>query len=329
MMERTLSADLHSLEQLVQNWPDAVLVYDGERRRYVVVNAAAERLLGYTREEILALQPGDLSHPDDAVEIPAVLAEVETNGAVRRAWRGRRKDGGIVHFEMTLTRPMIDGRYLSQGIFRVVDETLVTAEVGAGLPLAQLKFLERTGLTVVALDPNGIVTYWNAAATVQYGYEATEAIGRPVLELAVTEESRSEVESLMSHHQTSDEWVSKMTIRPRRGTPFEAMVTGSVIRAEDGELGGFLFVSASLEPTARPSTRRMRRAKVQCAACGREVTGTMRRKYCSEKCRQWAYYHRHLEAQRARSRNRHVRRRDAPDDDTTTTPDVAPIGSSH
>ena len=118
MMERTLSADLHSLEQLVQNWPDAVLVYDGDIRQYVVVNAAAERLLGYTREEIFGLQPGDLSHPDDALEIPAVLAEVETNGSVRRPWRGRRKDGVIVDIEMTLTRPIIDGRYVSQGIFR-------------------------------------------------------------------------------------------------------------------------------------------------------------------------------------------------------------------
>ena len=35
----------------------------------------------------------------------------------------------------------------------------------------------------------------------------------------------------------------------------------------------------------------------------------MRRKYCSEKCRQWAYYHRHLDAQRERSRQRHERRR--------------------
>jgi PAS domain S-box-containing protein len=305
-----------------------VLVYDGDIRQYVVVNAAAERLLGYTREEIFGLQPGDLSHPDDALEIPAVLAEVETNGSVRRPWRGRRKDGVIVDIEMTLTRPIIDGRYVSQGIFRVVDERLVTPASDAGLPVAQLKFLEHTGLTVVVLDPNGIVTYWNAAATEQYGYDATEAIGRPVLELAVTEEARSEVESLMSHHQTSDEWVSKMTIRPRRGAPFEAMVTGSAIRFEDGELGGFLFVSAPLELTADPTTQRMRRAKVQCAACGREVTGTMRRKYCSEKCRQWAYYHRHVEAQRARSRNRHVRRRADSEDDTTTTPDIAPIGSS-
>jgi hypothetical protein len=44
----------------------------------------------------------------------------------------------------------------------------------------------------------------------------------------------------------------------------------------------------------------------------------MRRKYCSEKCRQWAYYHRHLDAQRERSRQRHERRRTEPDNDGAT-----------
>src|SRR4051812_28013784 len=131
MMERTLSADLHSLEQLVLNWPDAVLVYDGDVRQYVVVNVAAERLLGYTRDEILGLQPGDLSHPDDALEIPSVIAEAERDGSVRRPWRARCKDGSIIEMEMTLTRTWLDGRPVSQGIFRVTQQALVTGEANS------------------------------------------------------------------------------------------------------------------------------------------------------------------------------------------------------
>lgn len=333
MVERTLSSDLSSLEQLVMHSPDAVLVYDGAERRYVVANVAASTLLGYSREEILQLQPGDLSHPDDALAIPDVIATVERDGSVRQPWRARCKDGRIVVTEMTLTRTIIDGRALTQGIFRTLDGSVAkhqqngqrdgAATRGArahGIPASELAFLDRTGLTVVALDRDGIVTYWNAAAVEQYGIPEREALGQPVLDLAVTEEARSEVETLMGHHQTNDEWVSKLTIRPRGRPPFEAMVTGSAIRSDDGELVGFLFVTAPLEPNGRTSAPRMRRARVQCAACGREVAGTMRRKYCSEKCRQWAYYHRHLDAQRARSRERQDRRR--PDDTTTDSPDA-------
>ena len=72
------------------------------------------------------------------------------------------------------------------------------------------------------------------------------------------------------------------------------------------------------------SGMRMRRARVRCVACGRVVAGTMRRKYCSEKCRQWAYYHRHIDAQRARSRERHDRRRMEADGDGPSDDDTAP-----
>jgi PAS domain S-box-containing protein len=306
--------DLGSLEQLVADWPDAVFVFDSDSQRYLFVNDAAERLVGYAREEILQLQPRDLSHPDDAREIPAVAAQAEREGWVRRPWRALRKDGTVVQTEMTLTRRRIDDRVLSQGIFRVVGDGML---VGAGTDVStieRLKILERTRLAVVTLDREGVVTSWNAGATEQFRLAAHETVGRRVLDLARNEEDRAYVESLMSPHIVWDEWVSKLTIHPSNDAAYEAMVACSAIRSDDGELNGFLFVTAPLEMHGRKFPPRMRRARVQCAACGLEVAGTMRRKYCSEKCRQWAYYHRHLDAQRERSRQRHERRRGGPDD---------------
>jgi PAS domain S-box-containing protein len=313
--------DLRSLEQLVSSWPDAVLVYDSDSQRYLVANHAAERLLGYGREEIARLSPSDLSHPDDAREIPAVVEQAERDGSVRRPWRALRKDGTVVQTEMTLTRRLIDGRLLSQGILRVVDPKPgepagpgvdVIADVTVDVSVEErLRILERTSLAVVMLDRGGVVTYWNAGAAEQYGLPAADAIGRQVLDLAQSAEDRAYVESLMNQHVKRDDWISRFTVhrRDQADRSYDAMVTCSAIRSNDGELSGFLFVAAPLEPSVRTASPRMRRVRVQCAACGREVAGTMRRKYCSEKCRQWAYYHRHLEAQRARSRQRHERGR--------------------
>lgn len=310
--------DLRSVEQLVADWPDAVFLYDGDAGRYVFVNAAAERLVGYSREEIMRLQPSDLSHPDDAREIPSVLAQAERDGWVRRPWRGLHKDGSIVQTEMTLVRREIDGRMISQGIFRAVDEGFLPAMHGRGTADERLQMLERTRLAVVTLDPEGVVTSWNAGATEHFHVTADQAVGRQVRDLVRSEEDREDLESLMSPHEQRDEWVSKLTIR-RPGDEYEALVTCSAIRSDDGELSGFLLITAPLETDRAAASPRMRRARVQCAACGREVSGTMRRKYCSEKCRQWAYYHRHLDAQRARSRQRHERRRGDPEDDTGAT----------
>jgi PAS domain S-box-containing protein len=295
--------------QLVESWPDAVLVFDSSNQRYLFVNSAAERLVGYRRDEILRLTPVDLSHPEDAREIPAVVALADREGSVRRRWRALRKDGSVVETEMTLTRRNVDGRVVAHGVFRALADGLPAPASPAVSAEARLRILERTSLAVVMLDRDGGVTYWNAGAAEQYGVPAAEVIGRPVLELASSDAERAEVEALMERLVVHDEWVTRLTIHRRGGEPYEAMVTCSAIRSEDDELSGFLFVTAPLEAAGPSTAPRMRRARVQCAACQREVAGTMRRKYCSEKCRQWAYYHRHLEAQRERSRQRHERRR--------------------
>lgn len=342
MAERSQLPVRLAYEQMADLWPDAVVVFDQLDRRYLYANDAAERLVGYRRDEILALRPGDLAHPDDAREIPELLEQAQRMGWVRRPWRVRRKDGNLVQTEMTLTPQRVEGRMLAHGVLRPlsVDPTPVdpTSET---LPVAinsletetvnvrdteRLQVLEQTGLAVVMLDQTGIITYWNAGAAELYGWVSDEVVGRPVLDLAASDESKTDVQGLMGPPDGRDEWVTQFNIRPREGEAFPAMVTCSTIRGDDGELGGFLFVTAPLEATVRTTAPRMRRARVQCAACGREVAGTMRRKYCSEKCRQWAYYHRHLDAQRARSRQRHERQRSGPQGDaadgTAATPEA-------
>jgi len=326
-------ASLDSWEQLVESWPDPVLVYDSDDQRYLLVNDAAVRLLGYSHQEILGLKPHDLSHPDDAREIPAVIAEVDRKGSVRRPWRGVCKDGTVVWTEMTITRRRIDGRQVSQAIFRVLPDGPPKGKHADGqpaeiVPEEQLKILDQTSLAVVTLSRDGVVTHWSSGAADIYGFTADESMGRQVLDLARTDEDRAYLESLMGQHEQRDDWISRFTVRPPRGDPFEALITGAAIRTNDGELSGFLFVTAPIESAIKTTSTRMRRARVQCAACGREVAGTMRRKYCSEKCRQWAYYHRHLDAQRARSRQRHDRRRSDTDEGVSTDPSAGGIEGS-
>ncbi|MCC7368575.1 MAG: PAS domain-containing protein [Chloroflexi bacterium] len=308
MVEQLISSELHILDLLVQNWPDAVLIRDLESNRYLIANPAAERLLGYSQAELRALEPGALTFPEDQAEIASLTQDLKNQGAVRRLWRARHKDGSPVPIEVTVTWSQIGGRALGHGVFRPV-----AADVAAALPrstsVAHAELFDRTGLIVIATDRAGLISYWNAAAVEHYGLTAEEAVGQAPAALAADDAMREQVEAAISGSDTRDEWVTRFLVRKPDGTPFEAMVTGSVIRDDRGEYAGLLFVSAPLGGAQRSGAPRMRRAKVQCAACGREVAGTMRRKYCSEKCRQWAYYHRHLEAQRARSRERHERRR--------------------
>ena len=63
--ERTaaLTASEARLRTLVENAPEAIVVFDGETGRFEVVNENAARLFGRCREELLRLTPSEVSPP--------------------------------------------------------------------------------------------------------------------------------------------------------------------------------------------------------------------------------------------------------------------------
>lgn len=58
------SRDALFFEELIDGLSEAVLVTEPGKPHYVYVNAATEALLGYSRDELLALGPRDVSTPE-------------------------------------------------------------------------------------------------------------------------------------------------------------------------------------------------------------------------------------------------------------------------
>jgi len=303
-LEQSRSDDFY--RQLIEGWPDAVLVFDFEQRRYLFVNDAAERLTGYRRDEILRLQPGDLAAPEYVREIPRLKAILERDGQHHRRWRMRRKDGTLVDAEVSLSRRRVGDQLVTQGLIRVRQDS----DPDGGQSDVRSKLMEGTEQAMVLLDTHGVVIGWNSAAEDLFDWPSSEALGRHAVSLVPEGTPREEVASILNRVQNGELLAGQLPAFRRNGDPVKRTATISPVRGDAGDVIGYLSVSVPLAGT-EPTTTRMRRARIQCVACGREVAGTMRRKYCSEKCRQWAYYHRHVEAQRARSRERHERRRAA------------------
>jgi PAS domain S-box-containing protein len=93
------------LGEAIENGPVAVLVAD-EHGRYVAVNQAACRLLGYTREELLAMRLTDVARYDEA---PAEWADMELNGTRSGISTVTRKDGSTVPFAYVAGATVVAG----------------------------------------------------------------------------------------------------------------------------------------------------------------------------------------------------------------------------
>jgi PAS domain S-box-containing protein len=111
-------SDVDTLRALFDACPDAILLV-GDDRRYVMANAAACRLLGYTRPQILALSV------EDVATVSAALAdrmwqELLRTGDQAGTTRLRRADGAQVEVEFRALANVLPGRHLS--IMRDVSE---------------------------------------------------------------------------------------------------------------------------------------------------------------------------------------------------------------
>ena len=90
--------------------PDGVFVIDGEGR-YVDVNAAACRLVGFSREELLSMSIQDLVALDQREDAAARLRTLAATGWLRRETSLRRKDGSSVPVALDSVK-LSDGRMM-------------------------------------------------------------------------------------------------------------------------------------------------------------------------------------------------------------------------
>jgi PAS domain S-box-containing protein len=94
------------LGEAVENGPAAVFVAD-EEGRYVAVNPAACSLLGYSREELLAMQVSDVAQDDEAAD---ELSAMRTSGGTSIGTSVlTRKDGTSFDFTFVAGATIVAG----------------------------------------------------------------------------------------------------------------------------------------------------------------------------------------------------------------------------
>ncbi|MDX2232347.1 MAG: PAS domain S-box protein [Leptolyngbyaceae cyanobacterium bins.349] len=151
---------------------------DGQFQR---VNDQLCRMLGRSREALLAASVPDVTHPDDvARSLEAFRAIMQTGQPVSFDKRYLRSDGTIVWANSSLTR--LDDE---QGCPHMVLAVTVDlsdrkqAELALRESESRLRLMIESAkdYAIFSLDLNGIITSWNSGAERLLGYSEAEAIG--------------------------------------------------------------------------------------------------------------------------------------------------------
>ncbi len=192
-------------------------------------NPAAERMYGYSAEEILGKNISMLSHPDRPEEMDEILEKIRKGERVEHYETVRvRKDGRRISISLSVS-PILDdaGKVLGvSSIARDITERATTL-------LASIVYSSDDAIDSKTLDGN--ITTWNPAAEQMYGYSADEILGKNI--------------SMLSHPDRPEE-MDEILQKIRNGERVEHYETVRV-RKDGRRISISLTVSPILDTTGK------------------------------------------------------------------------------
>jgi PAS domain S-box-containing protein len=206
------------------------------------INPAWTALLGWSDAEIKAMHVSQLRHPDDAEAAESCRAELAGGKQTARLEsRLRRRDGSWCWIDWTMTVDdgliYISGRHVTQE--REANEALRASEQQFRSLVAGV-----TDYAIFMLDPNGIVSSWNAGAERIKGYRASEVIGRHFSQFYTEEDRALRIphRALAIAAETGKFEAEGRRVR-KDGSIFWANVVIDAIHDDDGRLIGFAKIT--------------------------------------------------------------------------------------
>ncbi|HEX2090006.1 MAG TPA: PAS domain S-box protein [Actinomycetota bacterium] len=224
-------------ESLLETSPTAIVTVD-MTGTVTSWNPAAERLLGYSREETIGRNIDDLvaSHPEIREEADRITREAQSGEQLHYITRRTRKDGSLVDVDAVAAPIYVGGETV--GFYAMYSDISELQEQRRYFQ----SLLEVSPTAMVVTDLQTNVTSWNPAAEQLFGYTAEEAIGRHIDDLVATREDvRAEALSY-SEAATKGERLQVVARRTRKdGSLVDVQLYSAPVVVEDRVLG---FVAA-------------------------------------------------------------------------------------
>ncbi|MEJ2378502.1 MAG: PAS domain S-box protein, partial [Pseudolabrys sp.] len=237
---------------LIEQASDGIFVSDAQGR-YLDVNSAGCRMLGYSREEILGLGIPELIAADEAPRLASHLAKLRSGNTDVAEWQFRRKDGSPFVGEVS-ARQLPDGRL--QAFVRDVSERKHAErrqlELMEELKRSESEAREQHALFRSIFDgvPEGIalvdkerrIVMVNPALTRIFGYEADELIGASTVKLYACPAAWEEQAIISEKAHRARLQPRVIRFRRENGETFPGEVISADYRDVGGGLRGYIGI---------------------------------------------------------------------------------------
>ena len=216
-------------------------------------NPSAERIYGYTAEEMIGKPVSSLIPPDHPDEEAQILRQIRRGERIEHYETQRiRKDGKIIDVSLTVS-PIKDrmGRLIgaSKTVRDITDRKRLEKAERDQLFLASI--VSSAEDAIISKDLQGIVTSWNPAAEQMFGYTAEEMIGQPVLKL-IPDDHLDEEPQILARIRRGERIVHYESDRRRKdGRIINVSLTISPIRDRMGQIIGASKIARDISERRR------------------------------------------------------------------------------
>jgi PAS domain S-box-containing protein len=253
---RQLERDARHLAAIVDSSDDAIISKD-LNGTIVSWNRAAERLFGYTADEIIGRSVRVIIPADRQSEEDQVLDAVRRGKTVDHFETVRvRKDGTLVPISLTVS-PIRGTTGEIVGASKVVRD-LRRGQRAQHDALRLASIVDSSDDAIVSKDLNGIVTSWNAAAERIFGFTAAEMVGQSIRRL-IPYDRQQEEDEVLSRIRRGERVDHYETIRQRKdGSLVPVSLTVSPIRRQDGIIIGASKIARDVSEREKAEQERQR-----------------------------------------------------------------------
>ena len=223
------------LQAILESAAAAILAID-DRGRIKTVNPAAERMFGYTSDEMLGRNVNILMPEPYRTQHDHYMERYLQTGKKRiigigREVEGQRKDGTIFPIHLAVGEFKVAGeRFFSGIITDLSSHARLQAEIDRQSLLFQAVF-DHVPEALVVSEPEGAIVLTNPAAERMFGYSASEVARLDWIELFHEQPDKKKLEQDLA--RGSDGVSISGVLRRKNGRTFPAQGHIAIIRAAD------------------------------------------------------------------------------------------------
>jgi PAS domain S-box-containing protein len=200
-------------------------------------NPAAERIFGYTAEEMIGQSIARIIPADQLEEEKLILSRVRSGQRIEHFQTVRqRKDGSHVYLSISVS-PVRDASGTIIGASKIARD-ITSQHDGERIRGLLAAIVESSDDAIISKDLNGTITSWNHAAQRLYGYAPEEMIGESVMKIVPPDLHDEELRILAKvreGHRIEHFETSRIA---RDGRRIEVSITVSPVRSSSGAIIG-------------------------------------------------------------------------------------------